>query len=290
MPCREHFELTVRVDDFPEASPGQFVQILCATPPSEPSADSPVSPSARPNMSAGVLLRRPFSIGGLRRKGRHSEIDIMGRVVGPGTAWLDARMPGDEINFIGPLGTPFRRPASDEHALLVAGGVGLPPIRWLGETLSAQGVPTRAIFGAQTESLIPLTLTKTPQNVPEFTPCAAEFAEHGIDTIITTDDGSCGLFGRVTDAMRPALEASHPGATIIYACGPEPMLEAIARLANANGIPCQLALERVMACGMGTCQSCVVRVSDSAADEGWRYALCCTEGPVFDSTRLAGSD
>ena len=90
--------------------------------------------------------------------------------------------------------------------------------------------------------------------------------------------------------MRPALEAGRGSATIIYACGPEPMLEAIARLANANGVPCQLALERVMACGMGTCQSCVVRVIDSAADEGWRYALCCTEGPVFDSTQLTASD
>lgn len=291
-PCREHFELTICIDDFPAAEPGQFVQLLCASP-TYRTPDTVDRASAAPDVrsaDAGILLRRPFSIGGLRRKGRRCEIDVMGRVVGPGTAWLDARMPGDEIDLLGPLGTPFRMPNSSARALLIAGGVGLPPIRWLGEALSRHGVRTHAIFGAQTESLVPLTLTKPPANTAEFTPCAAEFAEFGVDTIITTDDGSCGVLGRVTVAMRSVIE-ENPGASMhVFACGPEPMLEAVAALAGTFGLPCQLALERVMACGMGTCQSCVVRVVDDEAEDGWRYALCCSEGPVFEASRVAWSD
>lgn len=292
MPCREHFELTICIDDFPPAEPGQFIQVLCASPTYRTPNASKVNSEAIDvrTADAGILLRRPFSIGGLRRKGRRCEIDIMGRVVGPGTAWLNARMPGDEIDVLGPLGSPFRLPDSRAHALLIAGGVGLPPIRWLGEALSREGIATHAIFGAQTESLVPLTLTKPPTNIAEFSPCAAEFAEFGIETIITTDDGSCGVLGRVTVAMRSVIE-QNPGAPLhVFACGPEPMLEAVASLAKAFELPCQVALERVMACGMGTCQSCVVKVKDDRAEDGWRYALCCSEGPVFDTNDVAWSD
>lgn len=292
MPCREHFELTIRVDAFPDALPGQFVQLLCAPP---VHADTGTSSHATQSSfnhveDAGILLRRPFSIGGMRRKGRHCEIDILGRVVGRGTAWLDARMPGDEIDMIGPLGRPFPLPDPDTRALLIAGGVGLPPIQWLGESLALRGVRTQAIFGAQTKDLIPLTLTKSPAIKADFTSCAAEFTSHGIGTIITTDDGTCGIRGRVTDAMREVLDHRQGATTHVFACGPEPMLESVAKEAAARSLPCQLALERVMACGVGTCQSCVVRISDIGAVEGWRYALCCTEGPVFDAARVTWSD
>ena len=86
--------------------------------------------------------------------------------------------------------------------------------------------------------------------------------------------------------MKLAIEASPTAAFVVYACGPEPMLHAVARLCERHSIPCELALERVMACGLATCQSCVVKVSDHRAIDGWRYALCCTEGPVFDASRL----
>lgn len=292
MPCREHFELTLRVDDFPQAAPGQFVQLLCSSPQTDAATTSPTDESSTSvrSMPAGILLRRPFSIGGIHRKGRHCEIDILGRVIGPGTAWLDARLPGDEVDLIGPLGNGFHMPEPGATALLIAGGVGLPPIRWLGEALRQNGVQTHAIFGAQTADLIPLTLTKQPAKTAEFTLCAAEFAEHAIATIVTTDDGSCGVFGRVTDAMRSVLASSSGKAVHAYACGPEAMLKAVARLATEFDVPCELALERMMACGMGTCQSCVVPVKDAAAEDGWRYALCCSEGPVFDAKRLAWSD
>ena len=166
----------------------------------------------------------------------------------------------------------------------------MPPIRWLGERLCAVGIESRAIFGAQSRDLLPLAITQAPEDSSQFSMIAEEFSHEGIGQIITTDDGSFGLHGRVTDALGPALAADHDPKTLrVYACGPEPMLEAVARLCDAAGVACELALERVMGCGVGTCQSCVVPVRDAAADDGWRYALCCREGPVFESTRLIWS-
>ncbi len=276
-PCRAHFEVTLAFDTFPDCAPGQFLQILCRTPDSN--ADNLTLPHA------GPMLRRPFSIGGLRRADR-CEIDIMGRVVGLGTAWLNARRVDDEINVIGPLGRGFSQPSATQTALLVAGGVGLPPVRWLAQTLAARGAAARFIFGAQSRDLIPLTLNDRVATDGEFTACVGEFSAFDLPSAITTDDGSCGLPGRVTDVMRVALMGDRHAEWTVYACGPEPMLHAVGRLCDEMGVPCQLALERVMACGLATCQSCVVKVADGNADDGWRYALCCTEGPVFDSKRL----
>lgn len=233
------------------------------------------------------MLRRPFSIGGLRAAGAKREIDIIGRVVGIGTRWIDALRIGDTVDLIGPLGGAFTPPPAGHRALLVAGGVGLPPIRWLGECLRDSGIECRAIFGAQTEDLLPVTLGKKPDTGPNFSPCVDEFSREGIDAIITTDDGSVGVKGRVTDALGPVLAHETDSDTLhVFACGPEPMLKAVADLCLARGVPCQLALERVMGCGMGTCQSCIVPVKDTAAPDGWRYALCCREGPIFDARTL----
>lgn len=276
-PCREHFELTIAFDDFPDSHPGQFVQILCRDPATGDESTAPVDP----------MLRRPFSIGGLRRVGSTCEIEIVGRVVGNGTAWLNARQPKDAVNVIGPLGRPFNMPTGDRLPLLVAGGVGLPPIRWWAEVLASRGVSPRFIFGAQSSDLIPLTLNDRVAVDGSFSECVGELASWHISCAVTTDDGTCGLKGRVTDALVRLCDAPNAGTGfIVYACGPEPMLHAVARLCQQHSIPCELALERVMACGLATCQSCVVKVSDADAVDGWRYALCCTEGPVFDASRL----
>lgn len=208
----------------------------------------------------------------------------MGRVVGPGTAWLDRRKPGDHVNILGPLGRPFSVPPSSHHALLIAGGIGLPPIRWHAEFLRKNAMSCHAIFGARERRFVPLTITNSPSTMGDMTSCAEEFGSLGVPLAITTDDGSLGLRGRVTDAMERFLTShSTPTNVRMYACGPEPMLRAVAALAVSRRIPCELAMERVMACGMGTCQSCVVPIVDTSRELGWRYALCCTEGPVFSA-------
>lgn len=233
------------------------------------------------------LLRRPFSIGGLRLVRGATEIDLLARVVGPGTAWLADLALGDPIDVLGPLGNAFTMPAANQHALLVAGGVGLPPIRWLGERLRRLGLSVDALYGVQTSSLLPVTLITPPSAAGEPTMCVAEFAADGIPVAITTDDGSCGMRGLVTERLARYLgERQDASSLIVYACGPHAMLRAIAAICRQQRTECQLAMERTMGCGMGTCQSCVVKVADEAMADGWRYALCCTEGPVFNASRL----
>lgn len=271
--CDEHFELTLALEEFPAATPGQFVQVLCHRPDED--------------AAGAAMLRRPFSIGGLRRGADGVEMDLLGRVVGAGTAWLNARSPGDFISLLGPLGCGFTAPPRGTTALLIAGGIGLPPIRWLAESLVNTGVSCTAIVGAQRRSLLPVTLTAEPSATGSATECVEEFARVGIPTVVTTDDGSCGLRGRVTDAMSAFFCSPSARESLrAYACGPEAMLRAVASLCAQQPVRCELAMERVMGCGMGTCQSCVVPVNDPARAEGWRYALCCTEGPVFDASRL----
>lgn len=280
--CRAHFELTVSVPAFPEAAPGQFLQILCREPEctGTAAADSPELARACP--ADALMLRRPFSIGGLRRLGRAVEIDILARVVGPGTAFLDARRPGDRVDLLGPLGRPFSMPSKGHSAILVAGGIGLPPIRWQAEILTPRGVHAVAVVGAQSRDLLPISLAESPSPAGAPTLCAEEFSRHGVPLAVTTDDGSCGLPGRVTDALEPLLRSARAAALPrVFACGPEPMLRAVAALCARHCVVCELAMERVMACGMGTCQSCVIPVHDASRESGWRYALCCTEGPVF---------
>ena len=287
-PCPEHFEISLAVEGFPHAIPGQFVQVRCCplaqnTYPEQPHEDIGALVDSG-NADLRPMLRRPFSIAGLRRTGTQCEIDILGRVVGVGTGRLATLVTGDVVDILGPLGRGFSAALPDKRVLLVAGGVGLAPIRWLGEKLRRDGMPCDSIYGARTRGLLPVALTETPSKHGALTLCVEAFAREGIRTAITTDDGTCGMRGRVTDRMVSYFDGcGDPSSIQVYACGPEPMLRAVGSLCVSRGIWCELALERMMGCGVGACQSCVVRVVDASSAEGWRYALCCTDGPVFDA-------
>jgi dihydroorotate dehydrogenase electron transfer subunit len=291
IPCPAHFELTLAMEDFPSALPGQFLEVLCRPPQAEHcygteqcSPKAPPAASAILNPQFSVMLRRPFSIAALRRSGHGCEIDLLGRVTGEGTAWLAARNPGDAVDVLGPLGHSFSMPPQGTRALLVAGGVGLPPIRWLGEELRKQNIACNAIFGAMTRDFLPVALLSEPPADGSSSLCVDEFARYGIKTVLTTDDGSCGMRGQVTDGLRRCCEEIGDLRCVhVYACGSVAMLQAVARFCAERGLPCEVAMERKMACGMGTCQSCVVPVADAAAESGWRYALCCTDGTVFNA-------
>jgi dihydroorotate dehydrogenase electron transfer subunit len=290
--CQDHYRLVLSVAGFPKTAPGHFIQIACREPVAAEIRSgefdwSPGSPIAFRDADLAepvAVLRRPFSLGG--RRG--DEIDIIHRVVGLGTHFLSALEPGDQISILGPLGNVFTLPGPDEYALLVGGGVGIPPMIYLASELSSRAI---AFAGAVTRDLMPLTVGSAPNQVLEFS-C------FNIPVILTTDDGSLGFRGFVTQALeefldnRLAPQLHQNQRPHIFTCGPEPMMKRVADIALQRGIPCQIAVERAMACGMGTCQSCCIRVKKPDPAKAplpgmdWCYRLACTDGPIFTASQL----
>ncbi len=271
--CDEHYRLRLAAADRVCAQPGQFIQLCCKR-------------LSGYDHEGSVLLPRPFSIGGLRVLDGRTEMDVIYRVVGPGTTWMTGLRTGERIRALGPLGNGFGLPEDRTTVYVVGGGVGLPPIVWLAEHLRTAGHEVVAFYGARTARLMALTVEGTPPTDPTASSMAAqEFSRLGAATVLTTDDGSLGVRGLVSSAMM-AYHAAHPCPTdglMVYTCGPEPMMAAVAGWCLEQNVRCQVCMERMMACGVGTCQSCVVPVRDDRAPPGHVYRLCCTDGPVFDA-------
>ncbi len=195
------------------------------------------------------------------------------------------------MSILGPLGNAFTVDPRCRLALLVAGGVGHPPLLMLADVLRARGIARLAFWGARSRNLLPATLppgSSTTAAHPAPLNNVAEWAASDTAVVLATDDGTCGWHGTVVDALRAWRLAESPDldGAAMFVCGPTPMMRAAANLAAEWGLPCQASLESPMACGMGTCQSCAVKVHDAADPEGWRFLLCCQDGPVFDTTRL----
>jgi len=295
--CTEHYRLVLRLPAFPATEPGQFIQIACRDLGEDEAREQACEVEWQPGRAVEVcvadlaapmaLLRRPFSLAGRRdvSGGAGVELDIIHRVVGVGTDWMSRLRAGEKVYILGPLGNTFRLPRADETAILVGGGVGIPPMLYLAEKLADR----RAIgfCGALRRDLLPLTITADadPDGKPNLS--IDEFARHGVASVITTDDGSFGFRGFVTQALECYLELHRDTNHVIYTCGPELMMKRVADIAAARGIECQIAVERAMACGMGTCQSCCIKVRkpDPAKPplpgSDWCYRLACTDGPVF---------
>ncbi|MCG3127689.1 MAG: Dihydroorotate dehydrogenase B (NAD(+)), electron transfer subunit [Phycisphaerae bacterium] len=289
---RDHFHLELAVDGLPTSRAGQFVQIRCAD-----FADA--GPRSTPWLSGDwpcvtdcdfgaptAYLRRPFSVADRWRDAEGVDhILIIHHAIGPGTRWLSALAPGATVDLTGPLGRPFDLPAPDRPALLVGGGVGIPPLLYLARELAAEGRrEVLLVIGARSRDLLPIELCAPPSNDATPTPCAVLPSCPAHRAVVTTDDGSAGLHGRVTDGLRACLDRQ-PSAEVL-ACGPEPMLRGVAAMARERSVPCQLCIERMMGCGLGTCLSCAVKVRDERCAAGWRFALSCQEGPVFRAENL----
>jgi len=292
--CREHFRLDLLVPSFAPTEPGNFVQLHCRDP-LEDTDPEPIDwqPGQRVALhdadllSPQAMLARPFSLAGREDTPDGVVLSVIHRVVGTGTAWLAELCQGDRLSVLGPLGNQFTLPPEGGLAILAGGGVGIPPMLYLAQRLrSRQAI---AFCGATTRDLLPLHITGESCNrgdniEPRLT--IAEFADCGIPSVITTDDGSYGVGGYVTQALERYVDARtsersfHP---TIYTCGPELMMRRVAEIATQRDLPCQVAVERAMACGMGTCQSCVIKVK---VGDGWRYRLSCTDGPVFCASEL----
>jgi dihydroorotate dehydrogenase electron transfer subunit len=212
-------------------------------------------------VSAGsdAILRRPFSI----HRAYDTTIEILYQVLGTGTLQLAEKAVGDTtMDIIGPLGSGWWIPEGVSHALLVAGGLGAAPMGMLAEKLADSGIATVLAQGAPTaERLV----------------ASRHFAAVTRRVEVATDDGSAGTHGYVTEVVARLLDAEK--FDVIYTCGPEVMERAVVSAAIAHDIPCQVSLERLMACGIGACLSCVVSTRD-----GLKRA--CVDGPVFDAREV----
>jgi dihydroorotate dehydrogenase electron transfer subunit len=233
-----------------EASPGQFVQI--AVPPGR-----------------DILLRRPFSIAQASRKGGWAgTLEIAFAAVGPGTEWLAEVQAHDFLDVIGPLGTPYPYPREKSNCLLIGGGYGAAPLYFLAQELRDKGHRVDMIIGARDQE----RLFK-----------AVEAKRLSVHVALMTEDGSLGERGIVTDVLPGMVSRSHTD--VVYACGPNAMLRAVAEYCSQQGLPTQVAVEELMACGLGVCWTCVVPLIRKDG-KAWEYVRSCAEGPVFNGARV----
>jgi len=218
----------------------------------------------------GHLLRRPFSVYAVDESS--GAIEILYQVVGFGTKHMTSLVPGDEVALIGACGNTWRENKQVKSALLVAGGVGAAPLFMLCENLLAEGASVHVVLGAQTKQALVC--------YERYKKLAEKFEGANLMVEAATDDGSFGHAGFCTDLVAHAL--AEKSFDYVAVCGPEPMMRIVAKLALEAGVPCEISLEKRMACGIGACLSCVVETT-----EGRKRA--CIDGPVFDAEKVVFS-
>ena len=246
----EHFEadivrLTLDAPDIAAiARPGQFVMVACGA-------------------MQDPLLRRPFSVHSCYPNGR---VQLLLRVVGRGTALLAATLAGQELSLLGPLGRGFGPPAADGEVCLIGGGIGSAPLFFLAQWLVGQGIFPLVLLGAGSEK--------------DHLPLLQEFRELGCAVHVSTDDGSLGHHGFVTGLL-PSLSDK---ISKVYACGPEPMMAAVAHFCASQDKPlaCEVSLETHMACGLGACLGCAIPIPGRTD----AYQHVCKQGPVFQAEEV----
>jgi dihydroorotate dehydrogenase electron transfer subunit len=242
--------------------PGQFVMLRLA------STDDP-------------LLGRPMAIfdTAMTDNGEPAAFDVVYHVVGKMTSRLAHTTAGTELAVWGPLGNGFVSYATD-HLLLVAGGIGQTPL-----LAPAQEALGHRVFGQPPRAATAVdrvTLCYGARHAGLLA-CVDDFRAIGVDVKIATEDGSAGQHGLVTQLVEPLL-AESDGCCQVVGCGPQPMLRKLAEMTAAAGVACDVSLETPMACGIGICFSCVVRVRDRQGH--WDYQRTCVDGPVFAADRI----
>ena len=225
------------------------------------------------------LLGRPFALyDTYEEDGKPAGVDFGYLVVGKLTKLMTRWNAGDPVEVWGPLGNGFPTPDC-EHLIMVAGGIGQTP--FLAVAREALGLKQ---YGRQLESRPERVTLCYGARSQEYLAGLDDFAMPGLDVRTATDDGSAGHHGFVTDLLTDGLAIRPTDDTHVYCCGPEPMMEAVAKICKAANVPCWLSLETPMACGFGACFSCVVRVR--IGEDEWDYRRTCVEGPVFPAESL----
>lgn len=221
---------------------------------------------------SALLLRRAFAIYQVQSRGVYGgSVDIVIGPNGKGTRWLVDRRRHDNLSIVGPLGRPFTLPKDPANCILVGGGYGTAPLFMLADQLRERGCRVDVIAGAATEEKLFGTL---------------EIKRAASTLTVTTDDGSMGTQGRVTDVLDDVITRS--AADVVYACGPMGMLSAVAAIAAARGVYVQCSVEESMACGIGVCMTCVLPVIGE--DGITRMVRSCVDGPVFRGDQVRWAD
>ncbi|WCK53052.1 dihydroorotate dehydrogenase electron transfer subunit [Aneurinibacillus sp. Ricciae_BoGa-3] len=225
-------------------APGQFVHVKCGT-------------------GIDPLLRRPISICDLNQE--EEVLTMIYRAEGHGTRVLSEYVPGQSVDILGPLGQGFPIDGREkgEHALLVGGGIGVPPLYYLGKQLKSMGVNVTYVIGFGNAGQVFLE----------------EELSHVGTVHVVTVDGSRGVKGFVTDVLKEEYQLAENDWDALYACGPLPMLTALQERYQSSGKEGYISLEQRMGCGIGACLACVCPVQDAAG--GKKYRKICSDGPVF---------
>ena len=236
--------------EFFNAVPGQFIMLRLA--------DHTVS-----------LLNRPFSLHNLIYKNKKPiGIELLYKVVGRCTKAMSQQKEGDFVHILGPLGNGFMLPDKGSKIFIVAGGIGAAPMIFLLSSIKQKYLllsDTKFFLGGKTKDDIL---------------CVDEIAGLKVALNITTDDGSLGEKGFITESLKKEIKKNRPD--IIYACGPFNMLKAVAGISRDDNISCHISIETIMACGMGACLGCAVETAGTSG----KYAHVCIDGPVFDASLL----
>lgn len=208
------------------------------------------------------LLRRPISINSVERN--RGIVSILYRKAGRGTARLNAL---DRLDVMGPLGKGFKLPGPDSRVLVIGGGIGIAPLNFLLQELSMDGNYVDVFLGAASAGHLLLV---------------EEIEELGHRLQVATEDGSAGYHGRVTDLCSPSVMS---GIDEVFACGPHPMLRALAAILDGLNIPGQFSMEERMGCGVGACLACACKTR-AGTPEGFKYSHVCVDGPVFKASEV----
>jgi dihydroorotate dehydrogenase electron transfer subunit len=251
------------------ATPGSFVHLSC---------------------DAQLPMRRPLSI--MRVDPRAGWIDLLYKIVGPGLAALSTQPPGTRLSVMGPIGRGFVPDAARPRTLLIGGGVGIPPMIFLAESLRARrdaAWSTLVLMGSE----IPFPFRTRPSTLivpgmpPEAIACMPLLEDWGLPSRLASLAGYPGCFaGYVTELAAhwlASLDRKVLAEVAVFACGPTPMLRAAAQVARRFAVPCQVSLEEFMACAVGGCAGCAVPV---ATDRGVAMKRVCVDGPVFDANAV----
>ncbi|MBF0212625.1 MAG: dihydroorotate dehydrogenase electron transfer subunit [Magnetococcales bacterium] len=267
----EHGLLRLRVGKVARrVMPGHFVQVIC---------------------DPGLTLPRPFSL--MDADAEKGTVDLFYRVVGVGTGIMASWKGGEEIRLLMPLGRPFMWPKAKVNVLLIAGGAGLAPVHFLARRLVERKFAPVMAWGIETESPM-MTIEARMDGFPldvafvDSPEALAALDAVGVSSRLASMVATPGRFhGYVTDLAEQYLIHSPEEVrrrTVVYACGPTPMLQAVHRLVERFGLEGQVSLEERMACGFGVCAACVAPVR---TETGWTYRKICTDGPVFPIADIA---